>query len=297
MGSSDVLPHCVACMSDSTAVFYRNPKRTISVCKNCGLYFVVPKQSVPACGSGFEEGYFSANQTSGATRLDLEFESWRRPALKRIVRAIKRYREGGCLLDVGCAGGVLFDYFESDKWTLCGVEPSKYASEHACERVKGRSNITIVNSYLGDVGLTAETFDIITVLESLYHMPNPQKEMKEIARLLKPDGRLFIEIPNWHYQRFWRTGPINYLLKKEWCSLTYTHITYFTEHSLAALGRQVDMKISERIPMFGSVYGSFVQRFLQRVYFELCKTLSVITHYRVNMSPRTLYVFTKYARE
>ena len=57
------------------------------------------------------------------------------------------------------------------------------------------------NIYIGDIEekKTKKKYDIIFLLHTLEHILNPLKAIKNIESLLKKNGRVFIEIPNFDY--------------------------------------------------------------------------------------------------
>ena len=52
-------------------------------------------------------------------------------------------------------------------------------------------------------------FDVITLNHVFEHVPNPMRTLRELKRILKPDGRIIIAVPNsrslarWLFGRFW----------------------------------------------------------------------------------------------
>lgn len=42
-----------------------------------------------------------------------------------------------------------------------------------------------------------ESFDTVISCETIEHVPNPQQAVRELSRILKPGGRLFLTTPNY----------------------------------------------------------------------------------------------------
>ncbi|KFN44561.1 bifunctional 2-polyprenyl-6-hydroxyphenol methylase/3-demethylubiquinol 3-O-methyltransferase UbiG [Arenimonas oryziterrae] len=105
---------------------------------------------------------------------------------------------GAQLLDVGCGGGLLSEALarEGAHVTALDLAPElvEIAKLHLLE--SGLS----VHYKLQSVEALAEeapgTFDAITCMEMLEHVPDPASVLRACARLLKPGGRLFVSTLN-----------------------------------------------------------------------------------------------------
>lgn len=47
------------------------------------------------------------------------------------------------------------------------------------------------------IGHENESFDTVISCETIEHVPNPQKALRELSRILRPGGRLFLTTPNY----------------------------------------------------------------------------------------------------
>lgn len=105
---------------------------------------------------------------------------------------------GAQVLDVGCGGGLLSEALarEGAHVTALDLAPElvEIAKLHLLE--SGLS----VHYKLQSVEALAEeapgTFDAITCMEMLEHVPDPASVLRACARLLKPGGRLFVSTLN-----------------------------------------------------------------------------------------------------
>jgi len=105
---------------------------------------------------------------------------------------------GKKVLDVGCGGGLL-----SEAMALAGADVSaidlapeliKVARLHALE-----SGASVDYKVQAVEALAAEspgTFDAVTCMELLEHVPNPRAIIAACAKALKPGGRLFVSTIN-----------------------------------------------------------------------------------------------------
>lgn len=108
------------------------------------------------------------------------------------------------VLDVGCGGGILSEAMAKAGAQVTGLELAseviKIAQEHA--QSSGLS-INYVQTPVEDYALLhPHAFDVITCLEMLEHVPDPQAVIKAIAHLLKPGGKAFFSTINRHPMAF-----------------------------------------------------------------------------------------------
>lgn len=99
----------------------------------------------------------------------------------------------GKLLDIGCGLGIFLNMAKEDGWSACGVDVSPYAVKYAKEKF----GLDAHNSgVLGNIEFPSETFDVVTLWDSLEHFPDPLGQFKEIHRVLKNDGFVMLNVPN-----------------------------------------------------------------------------------------------------
>lgn len=105
--------------------------------------------------------------------------------------------KGKKVLDIGCGGGVLSESMAKVGAIVTGLDVEADAIETAKEHAK-TENLSIdyicqpVESCTNDLGL----FDVIICMEMLEHVADPQQVIHHAARLLKPDGWLFLSTIN-----------------------------------------------------------------------------------------------------
>ena len=98
---------------------------------------------------------------------------------------------GKDILDVACGTGVLIpDYLKRNVASVTGIDISPKMAEIAKEKFK-QERITIL---CGDVESTAfdRLFDCIVVYNAFPHFPDPERLIRTLSGLLKPDGTLTV---------------------------------------------------------------------------------------------------------
>ncbi|HEC16354.1 MAG TPA: bifunctional 2-polyprenyl-6-hydroxyphenol methylase/3-demethylubiquinol 3-O-methyltransferase UbiG [Sedimenticola sp.] len=101
-------------------------------------------------------------------------------------------------LDVGCGGGILAEGMAQRGATVTGIDmgeaPLEVARLHLLE-----SGLDVDYRRIAAEQLAQEqpgSFDIVTCMEMLEHVPDPSSVIKACARLAKPGGHLFFSTLN-----------------------------------------------------------------------------------------------------
>lgn len=157
-------------------------------CTRCDLVYVDPMPTPADLGALYPDDYYSFRPP--------QLEPAWRYLIKRYC-GLQKYTylpaelKTGRMLDVGCGAGQYLLEMRARGWEVYGSELSKGAA--AAGRAAG---LDIRGGELPEAGFPAAHFDFIRLNHSFEHMPNPDAVLVEIRRLLKPDGRLFIGVPN-----------------------------------------------------------------------------------------------------
>ena len=106
----------------------------------------------------------------------------------------------GCrVLDVGCGGGILADAMARSGANVLGIDLSvkalRVAQLHALEAQTERVEYREISAE-ALAAEQAETFDIVTCMEMLEHVPDPALVVKACATLVKPGGHVFFSTIN-----------------------------------------------------------------------------------------------------
>jgi SAM-dependent methyltransferase len=107
-----------------------------------------------------------------------------------IVSEFSNHRQLNRLLDIGFGAGSILASGASAGWDVFGQEVSRPAVEHA--RSQG------FQAFLGELeeaGYPDGYFDVITASEIVEHLPDPEKTLREIRRILRPGGVFWATTP------------------------------------------------------------------------------------------------------
>ena len=113
--------------------------------------------------------------------------------------------EGQRILDIGCGGGILADAMARKGGNVLGIDLStkalKVAQLHALEaQTKGVRYKEISAEVLATQ--QPGSFDVVTCMEMLEHVPDPSSIVKACATLVKPGGHVFFSTINRNVKAF-----------------------------------------------------------------------------------------------
>jgi SAM-dependent methyltransferase len=175
--------------------------------------------------------------TSGATPLD--YAAWRQSTLGRITERLERAvvvdlagpLDGLGVLDVGTGDGAYGVALASHGARVTGLDVSLPALGAAARRA--RSSGTPRALVAGDapsLPFGSGTFDLVVAVTALCFVRSPQQAVAEIARVLRPGGRLVLgELGRWSAWAAWRRV-------RGWLGApTWRHTTFWTAADLRRL--------------------------------------------------------------
>ena len=101
------------------------------------------------------------------------------------------------VLDVACGGGLLTEALYDFGAQVTGVDISEVAIETA--RLHASKNSKDIDYILGEAEnllIEKKTFDIVSCLEAIEHVPDPELLVKTCSDLCKPGGEVFFSTIN-----------------------------------------------------------------------------------------------------
>jgi len=191
------------------------------------------------------ESYIShSDQTSSL--FDIAYGLVKRFTLQRKVALLNRLLPNhGTLLDIGAGTGDFLITAKLHEWQVTGVEPNPLARKNALN--KG----IILNETLQQ--LPKNKYDIITLWHVLEHLPNLNKQITDITKLLKNNGFLIVAVPNY------KSYDAHYY-KEHWAAYDVPrHLWHFSKTSILKLFHPFGLELFKTKPMwFDSFYVSLL---------------------------------------
>ena len=214
-------------------------------CPVCGLTFIYPMPDIGANNKIYFSDNYSPHDISlakpSAVRRkfvnklrELIFCRGNRSHLIYFVhklyntftyRSVPYYIPNGKILDIGCGLGYYLQMMKKMGWQEYGVE----LNQHAVQFAKENLGLNVQKGRFEDAEFPENHFDIITLWHSLEHSVDPKYVLQKAKKYLKPEGSLFLGIPNFN-------SADHLLFKKYWNGFEIPlHIYHFTPETIKYL--------------------------------------------------------------
>ena len=210
------------------------------------MLITYPQPSLENLGKYYESVDYISHTDSKRSLFEKCYHFIKSIALKNKLDLVNSLQPAkGSILDIGAGTGDFLSVVKENGWHTIGVEPSEKAK--AIAKKKGVS-------FVGETSeLENNSFDVISMWHVLEHVPNLDNQIKELKRLLKPNGTLIIAVPNFksfdakQYGNFWAAYDVP------------IHFWHFSKTAIKKLFAKEDMKLVKVLPMkFDSFYVSLL---------------------------------------
>lgn len=228
-------------------------------CKSCGLAYQNPRIHSDQIKDFYDSEYIAHRKKKDWGVLTPLYEramsKHDRDKEKLVSKYVKLDNESR-VLDVGCAVGTfLLHLHEKYKCQISGVDFKEDLSFPGFDKIDFHCGF-----FYDQENLQANSFDMITMWHFLEHCYNPQKSLQKAAELIKPEGKVIIEVP--------RLDSLSYkLFKEKWPGVQAPqHTIMFDKKHFIKMAEQNGLKVVDYLP-----YGAFPPYFylFAGAYFKL----------------------------
>ena len=168
--------------------------------------------------------------------------AWLRTVLySDITYVLNQYAPGNRVLDVGCGTGEFLVYLKENGFEGVGIEPSSDVVAIAKSQGLAVYSSTLeefAENYKSSANLS---FDVVTLLNVLEHVPNPMHIIEITKVILNPGGILFVRVPN-DFSEI-QLAAQKQLNKEPWWVAIPDHLNYFDFESLHALLERLSFEV------------------------------------------------------
>jgi 2-polyprenyl-3-methyl-5-hydroxy-6-metoxy-1,4-benzoquinol methylase len=205
-----------------------------------------PQPSLENLGRYYESANYISHTDGNKSLFEKMYQFVKNIALKNKLNLINELLPSkGKLLDIGAGTGDFLLVAKNNGWETFGTEPSEKARAIAIKK-----GVSIIDA---TAGLEDHSLDVITMWHVLEHVPDLENQIKELKRLLKPNGTLLVAVPNFksfdanHYGKFWAAYDVP------------IHFWHFSKTAIKLLFEKENMTLQKVLPMkFDAFYVSLL---------------------------------------
>lgn len=172
-----------------------------------------------------------------------EYNTHNQPILERVIKLAKLSQVH--ILDVGCGTGEIGKYLlDKVDCMIDGIETNNSSILKAKELGYSHVYDHDLNTPLSE-NIASQKYGVIILADVLEHLMHPERRLPEFAKILAPEGTIYISLPNIGFLYFRIThlfGQWNY---KDYGIMDRTHLRFFTLATMKELLKGANLNIVE----------------------------------------------------
>ncbi|MDE2184334.1 MAG: methyltransferase domain-containing protein [Alphaproteobacteria bacterium] len=171
-----------------------------------------------------------------------------------VAGSLRAWAPAGPVLDIGCGTANSFVNL-SDRFVPHGIEIDDAAAEVARTMIEPRGGKLVhADALTGLRSLAPAFFSGVVLWSYLEHEAEPLAVLREVRRVVRPDGVVIIKVPNFSCWNRVVTG-------RNWCGFRHPdHVQYFTPTTLGELagraGFRTTFRLYGRIPTNDNLFAN-----------------------------------------
>jgi SAM-dependent methyltransferase len=246
------LEKCPVCNSEKTRFVLKVKDHSVSgeffdvfECSRCSLRFTMNPPAGEKIGTYYESEDYISHSNTRKGLINSLYHSVRNRTMANKFHLLKRATglTTGQHLDIGAGTGAFVQYMNGKNWKSIGVEPDERARDmalayHATKLLPAGD----FESFL------PESFDAISMWHVLEHVHALYPYLQQIKNILKPDGLVFIAVPNYTSYDAKKYGA-------DWAAYDVPrHLYHFSPGSMKWLLKPAGFQLKEIVPMWYDSY-------------------------------------------
>jgi 2-polyprenyl-3-methyl-5-hydroxy-6-metoxy-1,4-benzoquinol methylase len=205
-----------------------------------------PQPSPENLGGYYESDDYISHTDGKRSLFEKLYHAVKQKALRDKIKLVTGFHsQKGKLLDIGAGTGDFLAVAKENGWHTTGIEPSEKARGIAISK-----GVAFTESLSG---INDHSFDVITMWHVLEHVPDVKAQITELKRILKPEGVIFIAVPNFksydakYYGAYWAAYDVP------------RHLWHFSKTAIEKLFACQGVELIKVLPMkFDSFYVSLL---------------------------------------
>ena len=161
-------------------------------CVKCKFLRLFPRPSGEELSGYYPSGYWFQPHDAASQAAEIYRRLVLTDHVQFVESALRRSKLAGPVLDVGPSGGLLARLLRDRGRKVVGLDNSQEAADIAW-RING---VPVVAGDLLQAPFAEGSFAMVTMFHVLEHVEQPGAFLEAARRLLRPGGRLIVQVPN-----------------------------------------------------------------------------------------------------
>jgi SAM-dependent methyltransferase len=231
--STVVLPRvvsCPVCKADSFHALLKTDTMQVQVCDNCGVALQNPQPSDDELADIYGPDYFIGAAGNGA--LASQFETVKRETARLQIDEIGAYLDKvgqsarrPRLIEIGCGHGYFLLEARAKGFEIEGLD---YSADAAARANRNLGQNVVRSGTIDQMELESDSYDVCVIADVIEHIRDPASLVKEIFRVLKKGGAIFLATPSLDS---WSSR----VLGRSWMEFKREHLFYFNRDTIKKL--------------------------------------------------------------
>jgi ubiquinone/menaquinone biosynthesis C-methylase UbiE len=200
---------------------FKKKKAEYFKCANCNLIYQNP-QPVFELSQDIYDGDHYHNRYIQSEYIYFPTSNIYLKEIENNFQRLNYNSSGAKLLDVGCGIGYFLYLTKKKGYYVQGADISKWAGDYA----KKHFDVDVITGNFLEIEFKENYYDVITIWQTIEHLPEPGLFLEKIYSILKPGGYLCVATPD-------TNSWIAKFYKKLWnCYIPDEHICLFNFKSM-----------------------------------------------------------------
>ncbi len=228
-------------------------------CANCSLKYTFPIPPADQIAPYYNFPDYISHSDTKTGWMNQLYHAVRKRTLDQKSSWVQSLFTGykGKLLEIGAGTGAFANAMHEKNWEITALEPDASSRQKALENYNLHLLATDTLYQIEE-----NTQDVICLWHVLEHVHDLKGYFKTFTKILKPNGRLIIAVPNY-------TSFDAHYYKKYWAAYDVPrHLYHFSPASMRILLKQFDLQLVQTKPMwFDSFYVSLLSEKYKKTGF------------------------------
>lgn len=219
-------------------------------CANCSLRYTFPIPNAETIAPYYNFPEYISHTDTKVGWMNRVYHAVRNRTLDQKSSWVQSLFTGykGKLLEIGAGTGAFANAMQQKQWEVTALEPDSSSRKIALEKFNLHLDTPETLFSIAD-----NSHDVICLWHVLEHVHDLKGYFKAFSKILKPNGRLIIAVPNYtcydaqYYKKYWAAYDVP------------RHLYHFSPQSMQVLLNQFNLQLVDTKPMwFDSYYVSLL---------------------------------------